>query len=350
MPMLFINASSSDNVIVFANDSFLALTGYSRAEVIGHSFDSLLARGTPGRVLAQVKAAFDGTSTGTFPGSFDGNSETDPQIHYRRKDGSEFWAAIYISPVRDEAGRVHQYFVSLVDQTLRMREQEQRELLVGELNHRMRNTLSAMDSVAPPLSGELFEPQILHGQAASARGRSILFSIVAVLLVTAVGILDYVTTPVVSLGILYLLAIALAAWKAGRTAGLLVAVVALVTWAVVEHLSGALAASPSIILWNVGARTVTFLLVALLVSALCQQKERQTAINEELRASIDAADRATARLRQLQGELQLICSWTNRIQSDGRWVRFEEFMKENFEIKFTHGISKEAAERVRKLL
>jgi K+-sensing histidine kinase KdpD len=154
----------------------------------------------------------------------------------------------------------------------------------------------------------------------------------------------------VTLGILYLLAIALAAWKASRTAGVLVAVVALVTWAVMEHLLGAPSPSLSIVLWNVGARAVTFLLVALLVSALCNQKERQTVINEELRASIDAADRSAARLRQLQGELQLICSWTNRIQSDGRWVRFEEFMRENFKMRFTHGISKEAAERVRKLL
>jgi hypothetical protein len=90
-------------------------------------------------------------------------------------------------------------------------------------------------------------------------------------------------------------------------------------------------------------------LVGLLVSALCEQKQRQVVINEQLRASIDAADRSAARLSKLQGELQLICSWTNRIQSEGRWMRFEEFMKRNFEMKFTHGISKEAADRVRKL-
>jgi low affinity Fe/Cu permease len=174
--------------------------------------------------------------------------------------------------------------------------------------------------------------------------------VLAILLVIAVGILDYVTTAAVTLGILYLLAIALAAWKASRTAGLLVAVFALITWAMVEHLFGAPPPSPWIILWNVAARAVTFLLVALLVSALCEQKELQITINEKLRASIHAADRSASRLTQLQGELQLICSWTNRIQSDGRWMRFEEFMKQNFDMKFTHGISEEAAERVRKLL
>ena len=111
--MLFTDASSAGNLIVFANDSFLALTGYNRAEVLGHSFGSLLARGTDRRVLAQVEAAFAGTAAESFGGSREGDSETDPQIHYRRKDGSEFWAAIYISPVRDDSGQSRQYFVSL---------------------------------------------------------------------------------------------------------------------------------------------------------------------------------------------------------------------------------------------
>jgi PAS domain S-box-containing protein len=350
MPMLFTDASGSGNRIVFANDSFLALTGFDRAEVLGQNFESLIARGTHRRVLAQVEAVFAGTSEGRFANNFKGATETDPQIHYRRKDGTEFWAALYISAVKDEAGQIRQHFISLVDQTSRMREQEQRELLVGELNHRVNNTLSRVDSFAPRPSSEASNPQAQEGEVASSRTRSIALFGLAILLVIAVGILDYVTTAAVTLGILYLLAIALAAWKASRTAGLLVAVFALITWAMVEHLFGAPPPSPWIILWNVAARAVTFLLVALLVSALCEQKELQITINEKLRASIHAADRSASRLTQLQGELQLICSWTNRIQSDGRWMRFEEFMKQNFDMKFTHGISEEAAERVRKLL
>ena len=39
----------------------------------------------------------------------------DPEINFRRKDGGEFFAAIFISPVRDESGCVVQHFVSLVD-------------------------------------------------------------------------------------------------------------------------------------------------------------------------------------------------------------------------------------------
>ena len=348
--MLFTDAGSSDNQIIFANDSFLALTGCNRTEVLGRSFESLIARGTDRRVLAQVKAAFDGSSEGKFAGSFDGNSDSDPQIHYRRKDGSEFWAAIYISPVGDATGHIRQHFVSLVDQTLRKREQEQGELLMGELNHRMSNTLSTVDAITRQSPDGAPDGVVENRCAPSFASQPTFASAAAILLVISVATLDYVTTPAVALGILYLLAIALAAWKVTRTAGLLVAIFALITWAIVEHISNMPPVSAWIILWNVAARGISFVLVALLVSALCEEKQRQVAINQQLRESIDAADQSAARLRKLQGELQLICSWTNRIQSEGRWMQLEEFMQRNFDIKFTHGISKEAAERVRKLI
>ncbi len=77
-----------DNPIIFANDSFLALTGYDREEVLGQSFNFLMAHGADAEALAQIEAAFEGQS--------DGGAE----IRYRRKDGSEFWAALFISPVR----------------------------------------------------------------------------------------------------------------------------------------------------------------------------------------------------------------------------------------------------------
>jgi PAS domain-containing protein len=45
MPMVFTDAKVSDNPIIFANDSFLALTGYPRDEVLGQSFNFLMTRG-----------------------------------------------------------------------------------------------------------------------------------------------------------------------------------------------------------------------------------------------------------------------------------------------------------------
>ena len=105
MAMVFTDAKEPTYPIIFANDSFLTLTGYQTQDVLGHAFNSLLAPGVTPESLKQVEAAFDC------------ESDSDPEIHYRRKDGSEFWASIFVSPVRDETGRVVQHFISLVDLT-----------------------------------------------------------------------------------------------------------------------------------------------------------------------------------------------------------------------------------------
>jgi PAS domain S-box-containing protein len=42
--MVFTDATKPDNPIIFANDSFLSLIGYDREEVLGKSFNFLMAR------------------------------------------------------------------------------------------------------------------------------------------------------------------------------------------------------------------------------------------------------------------------------------------------------------------
>lgn len=103
MPMVFTDAKAHGNSIIFANDSFLSLTGYDREQVLGQRFNFLMADGSDAKVLTLVEAAFAGSS------------DSDAEINYRRKDGREFWAATFVTPVRDERGGVVQHFVSFVD-------------------------------------------------------------------------------------------------------------------------------------------------------------------------------------------------------------------------------------------
>jgi PAS domain S-box-containing protein len=135
MAMVFTDAKEPGHPIIFANDAFLSLTGYDRKEVLGQSFNFLMARGADRKALMQVEAAFKGGA--------DGGSE----IHYRRKDGSVFWAAIFISPVRDHSGEVVQHFASFVDLTKQKKEQAQSTMMINELNHRVKNTLATVQSI-----------------------------------------------------------------------------------------------------------------------------------------------------------------------------------------------------------
>jgi two-component sensor histidine kinase len=106
MAMVFTDATKPDNPIIFANDIFLSLTGYDREEVLGKS-----------------------------------------EALYCRKDGGEFWTAVFISPVRDEGGHIVQYFASFVDLSKHKEDEAQSKMLIDELNHRVKNTLSAVQSI-----------------------------------------------------------------------------------------------------------------------------------------------------------------------------------------------------------
>ncbi|WP_292481494.1 PAS domain-containing protein [Mesorhizobium sp.] len=53
MAMVFTDAKEHENPIIFVNDAFLELTGY-REEVLGQSFNFLMARGTDPDSLARI--------------------------------------------------------------------------------------------------------------------------------------------------------------------------------------------------------------------------------------------------------------------------------------------------------
>ena len=54
MAMVFADAKRPDNPIIFANDSFLSLTGYDRKEVLGKSFNFLMAHIADADALARI--------------------------------------------------------------------------------------------------------------------------------------------------------------------------------------------------------------------------------------------------------------------------------------------------------
>ena len=150
MAMVFTDAKASGNPIIFVNDAFLELTGYAREEVLGQSFNFLMARGADPEVLARIEA--------TFAGNAAGGSE----ISYRRKDGSVFWSAIHISPVRDESGDVVQHFASFVDLTDHKQEQAQSRMLIDELNHRVKNTLATVQSIVWQALRNTSDPEVIR--------------------------------------------------------------------------------------------------------------------------------------------------------------------------------------------
>lgn len=152
MPMVFMDATEAGNPIIFANDAFLKLTGYSRQEVLAQSFKFVASHNTNAKALAKIDAEFEGG---------DGIDDS-LEVYCRRKDGSEFWAAVYISPVRDESGVVVQHFGSFVDLTAHKNEEHEAEMLIDELNHRVKNTLSTVQGIVHQALRTASDPEVIQ--------------------------------------------------------------------------------------------------------------------------------------------------------------------------------------------
>src|SRR6476646_3798239 len=136
MPMVFTDAKASHHPAIFVNDSFLSLSGYDREELIGRNFNFLMAQPGYPEALKKVEVAFKASS------------DTDPEIRFRRKDSSLFWATIFISPVRDESGDVVKHFISFVDTSRQKQEEDRLRDLLDELNQRTQNTLATVQAIA----------------------------------------------------------------------------------------------------------------------------------------------------------------------------------------------------------
>lgn len=149
MPMLFTDAKKPDDPIIYANDALLKLTGYDRDEMLAQNFNFLLADSTERSDLGEIEGALQGT-------------EADPEIRFRHKDGSEFFATIFVSPVPDKHGEVVQHFVSLIDTTNHVRAREHAAMLIDELNHRVKNTLATVQSIIIQAVRNSSDPQIVR--------------------------------------------------------------------------------------------------------------------------------------------------------------------------------------------
>ncbi len=103
MPMIVTDPRQPDNPIVFSNDAFLKLTGYSRAECLGRNCRFLQGPDTDRAAVDKVREAV-----------LQSRDISIDLLNYR-KDGSRFWTALYVSPVIDERGDVLFFFASQVD-------------------------------------------------------------------------------------------------------------------------------------------------------------------------------------------------------------------------------------------
>ncbi|KAG2622557.1 hypothetical protein PVAP13_3KG000048 [Panicum virgatum] len=99
-----------DNPIIFASDSFLRLTEYSREEILGRNCRFLQGPETDRGTVKKIRDAIDN------------QIEVTVQLINYTKSGKKFWNLFHLQPMRDQKGDV-QYFIGVqLDGTERVRD------------------------------------------------------------------------------------------------------------------------------------------------------------------------------------------------------------------------------------
>jgi PAS domain S-box-containing protein len=172
MPMLLTDPHQPDNPILFVNEAFLNLTGYSRAEVMGRNCRFLQGPDTDRSAVQRIReavAAGEGIET---------------EILNYKKDGTRFWNALVVSPVRNEANELLYFFACQFDvsgqknaeselvrtkasleELVSRRTQDlqsaldQKTALLHELDHRVKNNLQVISSLVLLKARRLKDPR-----------------------------------------------------------------------------------------------------------------------------------------------------------------------------------------------
>jgi PAS domain S-box-containing protein len=135
---------AQDGRMLEVNDRFCAIVGYPRERLLTLTFQDFTHPDDLEADVAKVSALLAGESD-TFS----------MEKRYLTAGGETVWVNLTVSLVRDEAG-APDYFVSIIDdigyrkavETRQQHYQGQLRLLINELNHRVKNTLATVQSMA----------------------------------------------------------------------------------------------------------------------------------------------------------------------------------------------------------
>lgn len=100
--------ADTDYAIIYANEAFLRITGYSMPELLGHNCRIMQNNDNDQSGLTELRAALQN------------NRAAHAILRNYRKNGSLFWNEIYISPIHNQQGRITHYVGVLNDVTHRV--------------------------------------------------------------------------------------------------------------------------------------------------------------------------------------------------------------------------------------
>ena len=125
-----------NGLITSWNEGAVRILGWTAEEAVGN----------PGAIIFTEEDKRDGIPQREMTAALDQGSGNDERWH-QRKDGRLFWASGQMMALRSEDGTVEGFLKILRDRTDQRENEERQRILMHELSHRMKNTLTVVQAI-----------------------------------------------------------------------------------------------------------------------------------------------------------------------------------------------------------
>jgi PAS domain S-box-containing protein len=113
VPITLADPTQPDNPLIYVNDAFEAVTGYSPEEAVGRNCRFLQGADTEPEKSSALRQAIDNEEPATV------------ELRNYRKDGTEFWNRLTVTPIHDDDDELVRYLGTQEDVTDRKEREEQ---------------------------------------------------------------------------------------------------------------------------------------------------------------------------------------------------------------------------------
>jgi PAS domain S-box-containing protein len=144
------DARQSDRPLIYVNEGFERMTGYTAADVLGRNCRFLQGPETDAAAVAEIRAALAE------------RRECLVEILNYRKDGTTFWNRLSITPVRDGSGEVTHFIGIQSDVTVRRLAEDGLRKAKQALEHDLRLAARVQQALLPPPEIQAGELRIAH--------------------------------------------------------------------------------------------------------------------------------------------------------------------------------------------
>ena len=162
----------------------------------------------------------------------------------------------------------------------------------------------------------------------------------------AISYIHYITGYEFLFFVFYFIPVSLCGWYLGRLSVLCLAILTGVSWCFVDILSHHHYPHEVFRYANSFICFLAFGTIGLLVQTLRHSVTEQRRSRQKLEQTLEELNHSTEELRKLQGQLQVVCAWTKRINVEGKWIALDEFLTDKLNTKVSYGVSPEAMQEM----